>query len=113
MHSLTDLGRYSRQNYLGGQAMSRCVGRYVSAGSLVLLCRSVPGRAAARVPFETPWPGGGLAGTSKGPAALAGWLNWGCQREVIAITIQHIVINLDFLHPPRLVAFVTDPRHSP
>lgn len=64
-------------------------------------------------PFETPWPGGGLAGTSKGPAALAGWLNWGCQREVIAITIQHIVINLDFLHPPRLVAFVTDPRNSP
>lgn len=72
--ALTGLGRYSRQNYLGGQAMRRCVdkvGRYVSAGSLVLLlCRSVPGRAAARVPFETPW--GGLAGTSKGPAALAG-----------------------------------------
>lgn len=83
------------------------VGMYVSAGSLVLLlCRSVPGRAAARVPFETPW--GGLAGTSKGPAA-PGWLYWGCQREVIAITIQHIVINLDFLHPPRLL-FVTDPR---
>lgn len=73
MHSL-DLGRYSRQNHLGGQAM-------VEVRWQVRQCRelgaAVPYRAGAScsqgsVRDSLAW--GGLAGTSKGPAALAGWL---------------------------------------
>lgn len=95
-------------------------GRGALAGTSVpgaWCCCAVACRGELQPGFGSRLPGLGRLGGNKQGTGRAGWLagllNWGCQREVIAITIQHIVINLDFLHPPRLVVLVTDPRNSP